>query len=556
VTKGNLLESNHWLKLSLITVVLILHCAPTVVVSPPPPIQEYPRMTPVPKSPLIRVGLMKGISVLEYSANSSFEMVPKSGGRAIPCRSGDRWRAELLQSKPGKSAFRLLLFRSPDRSDALMQADRFRRAGYTVHQEVSDPSPLIRGAGSREYRVFLQEWFETWDEARTVQKARWPDSDTHIVRNIQSPGNGRFRLTNTRTGEIQESEQPVILQGADITLHDVPVGVGFHWETHETRTYPGKIELTFDIDGQLAVVNIVSLENYLKGVVPSEMSEGFPLEALKAQAVAARGKVMGNWGIGHVSDPFDVCADVHCQVYSGLSKRSPKTDYAVDKTSGLFIMQGDKICDAIFGAVCGGHTEDVEKAWGGEQVDYLRGRIDGSPWLNRYGSLQNEDNVKRWIDDSPDAFCNTRRIKVPDCLQYTVKYFRWETRLSQTALQQSIEAYTKEQVGQIRELNPLARGVSGRIIQLEVAGTRKTIIIKGELNIRKALSATTLWSACFYVKKEGWASPPEYFILKGAGFGHGVGMCQTGAAMMALRGRKFHHILKHYYKGVRISKLY
>ena len=502
------------------------------------------------------MGLMKGITILEFSSNSSFEMVPKNGGRAVPCRGGERWRVESLESKPGKSAFRLLLYESADLSEARKQAELFKHAGYTVHQEITKSSPLIRGNDNREYRIFLQEWFETWDEARAVQKARWPDSDTHIVRRIQSEGSGRFRLTNTQTGEIRESVQPVIIQGADIILHDVPVGVGFHWETRETRTYPGKIEMTFDIDGLLAVVNIVSLENYLKGVVPSEMSEGFPIEALKAQAIAARGKAMGNWGIVHASDPYDVCADVHCQVYSGLSKRSAKTDYAVDKTAGLFITKDDKICDAIFGAVCGGHTEDVEKAWGGEQIDYLRGRIDGSPWLNRYGSLQNEDNLKRWIDDSPDAFCNTRRIKLPDGMKYTEKYFRWETRLSQTSLQQAIESHTGEQVGQIRELNPLARGVSGRITQLEVAGTRKTIIIKGELNIRKALSKTTLWSACFYVEKSGRASLPEYFILKGAGFGHGVGMCQTGAAIMALRGRKFHHILKHYYKGVRIAKLY
>jgi stage II sporulation protein D len=554
--KGNVLKLNYWLKLSVIAIVLIFHCAPSVVIPPPPPVHEYPRIIPTPKSPLIRVGLMKGVSVLEFSANTSFEMVLKNGSRAVPCQGGERWRVELLQSKPGKSAFRLLLFESTDLSEARIQADRFKRAGYAVHQEITSSSPLVRGGGNREYRIFLQEWFATWDDARTVQKTRWPDTDTHIVRSIQSEGSGTMRLTNMQTGEIREAAQPIILRGADIALYDVPVGVGFHWETQETRTYSGKIELTFDIDGLLAVVNIVSLESYLKGVVPSEMSEGFPLEALKAQAVAARGKAIGTWGIVHVSDPFDVCANVHCQVYSGLTKRSPKTDYAVDKTAGLFMMKGDKICDAIFGAVCGGHTEDVEKAWGGERVDYLRGRIDGSPWLNRYGSLQNEDNIKRWIDDSPDAFCNTQRIKVPNGLQYTVKYFRWEIRLSQTALQQSIEDYTGEQVGQIRELNPLARGVSGRITQLEVAGTRKTIIIKGELNIRKALSATTLWSACFYVKKDGWASLPEYFILKGAGFGHGVGMCQTGAAMMALRGRKFHHILKHYYKGVTISKLY
>jgi stage II sporulation protein D len=304
--KGNVLKLNYWLKLSVIAIVLIFHCAPSVVIPPPPPVHEYPRIIPTPKSPLIRVGLMKGVSVLEFSANTSFEMVLKNGSRAVPCQGGERWRVELLQSKPGKSAFRLLLFESTDLSEARIQADRFKRAGYAVHQEITSSSPLVRGGGNREYRIFLQEWFATWDDARTVQKTRWPDTDTHIVRSIQSEGSGTMRLTNMQTGEIREAAQPIILRGADIALYDVPVGVGFHWETQETRTYSGKIELTFDIDGLLAVVNIVSLESYLKGVVPSEMSEGFPLEALKAQAVAARGKAIGTWGIVHVSDPFDV----------------------------------------------------------------------------------------------------------------------------------------------------------------------------------------------------------------------------------------------------------
>jgi SpoIID/LytB domain protein len=438
-------------------------------------------------------------------------------------------------------------------------ADRYQRAGYAVEVAAVGTAPHLRIQGlnnNREYRIYHKQAFETWDDARAYQKAVWPVSDTHIIRAKIREAKGRIRLTHMSTGETYESTRPIIAKGADITLYDVPVGTGFHWAHDENRTYPEEIEFTLDLDGRLAVVNTVPLETYLKGVVPSEMAEGFPIEALKAQAVAARCKALANWGIVHASDPYDVCADVHCQVYSGLSKRCKKTDYAVDKTAGIFMMKGDQICDAIFGAVCGGHTEDVENAWGGEAVDYLRGRVDGSPWLKRYGSLQKETNLRRWIDESPDAFCNTQKGEAPDGLQYTVKYYRWQVSLNQIDLQRALEKRTGLDLGEITDLLSLLRGVSGRIIRLKVIGTLGETIIDGELNIRKALSETTLWSSCFYIEKSGWGLAPDAFILKGAGFGHGVGMCQTGAAIMALKGRRYNHILKHYYHGVRIRKLY
>ncbi|MBN2105361.1 SpoIID/LytB domain-containing protein [bacterium] len=502
---------------------------------------------------------MKNLSSVEFSADGRFIITNSSNALALRASAESRWRVEVLESIPGKSAFRLMLAVFNDRSAARQKASQYQRSGYSVEVAAVGTAPYTQIAGlnnNREYRIYIKRWFETWDEAREYQKAVWPDSDTHIIRAKISEARGRICLTHCSTGETYESTQPIIIKGTDVILYDVPVGSGFHWEHHENRTYPEKIEFTLDLEGRLAVVNEVPLETYLKGVVPSEMSEGFPVEALKAQAVAARCKALANWGIVHASDPFDVCADVHCQVYSGLSKRCRKTDYAVDKTAGLFMMKGDQICDAVFGAVCGGHTEDVENAWGGEALDYLRGRVDGSPWLKRYGSLQEENNLKKWIDDSPDAFCNTQRDIVPDGLQYTVKYYRWELSLSQIELQQALEKRTGLNFGEIIHLIPLLRGVSGRIIRLKVIGTRGETIIDGELNIRKALSETTLWSSCFYVEKSGWGQTPDAFILRGAGFGHGVGMCQTGAAIMALTGRKFHHILKHYYKGVRITKLY
>jgi len=538
--------------------VLVFQCS-VPVVSLPPATQKRPPVSKPSLSPVIRAGLMKNISSVEFSADRRFVISNSGNTQALRASAGSRWRVEMVGSTPGKSAFRLMLEALNDRSVARRKAGEYERAGYAVEIKAEGTAPHLRIAGlknNREYRIYIKQWFETWDDAREYQKAVWSHRDTHIIRAKIAEAKGRMHLTQCSTGKTYAITPPIIVKGADITLYDIPVGVGFHWEHNENRTYPEKIEFTLDLEGRLAVVNEVPLETYLKGVVPSEMAEGFPMEALKAQAVAARCKALANWGIVHASDPYDVCADVHCQVYSGLSKRSGKTDYAVDKTAGIFIMKGNQICDAVFGAMCGGHTEDVENAWGGEMVDYLRGRVDGSPWLKRYGSLQKEDNVRRWIDESPDAFCNTQQGEVPNGLQYTVKYYRWETSINQIELQQSIEKRLDLNLGEIMDLLPMLRGVSGRIIRLKIIGTRGETIIDGELNIRKALSETTLWSSCFYIEKSGWGHVPDTFILKGAGFGHGVGMCQTGAAVMALKGRKFNHILKHYYKGVRVIKLY
>jgi stage II sporulation protein D len=540
--------------ISLLLLIAFSCGPPPAVISPPeriPPLKEKPAVS-------IRVGLLKNIDSVEFSADAGFIITNQEETFKSPERADERWCAKVIESAPGQSAYRLILAVAQERSAARRKADAFSRAGYPT--EISpvglNPRFTIQGLNNqREYRIYLKRIFSTWDEARAYQKELWPGKDTRIVHTIVSQSSGRIRLIHLGTGKNYESTSALILTGADIRFYEVPVGTGFHWEHSENRTYAGKIEFTLDLNGKLAVVNELPLEKYVEGVLPSEMASGFPMEALKAQAVAARSKAMANWGIVHSADPFDVCADVHCQVYSGISMESPQTKAAVRATAGMFMMKNDRICDAVFGACCGGHTESFENAWAGEPVDYLRSHIDGPSWLRRFGSLEEEENVKNWIDSSPNAYCNTQDISVPDALKYTQKYYRWQAELSQNELRQSLEKYLQRSLGEITDLIPLKRGLSGRIIRLKVIGTAGTAYIDQELNIRKALSQTTLWSACFYCEETGWGVP-EKFIFKGAGFGHGVGMCQTGAAMMAIKGSKFNLILKHYYVGIKIKKLY
>jgi len=248
---------------------------------------------------------------------------------------------------------------------------------------------------------------------------------------------------------------------------------------------------------------------------------------------------------------------VHCQVYSGMSRLAPAASRAVRRTAGLVLWGEGRILDAVYGASCGGHTDDVEKVWQTGPKAHLQGVRDGSKSLAAYEPLDDESNVRRWILDDPPADCNTTRGHLPRSLEYTAKYFRWENRISQEVLRAQVEKTLGRSIGIVRELIPVRRGESGRIVKLKIAGSEGEAVVEGELSVRRALSPTALWSSCFIVEMEkDSAGAPAFFTFRGAGWGHGIGMCQTGAAVLALKGKGFKRILKQYYRGVEIRKVY
>ncbi|NQT26625.1 SpoIID/LytB domain-containing protein [candidate division KSB1 bacterium] len=510
-------------------------------------------------SPDIRVGLLDNIDWIEFTADRDFTITGPDGRSITYGKKESKWRAKVVQSIPGRVIYRLSAHTFSDKGLARRKAKEMELAGFKT--EIRPVGrPLMVGnrvvTPNRLYRIYLQASFENRSEAETYRDHIWDAQHTTIARQKVKNALGMIQLTNLETGQSVQSMQLLSIQNASVTLMDIPVGEGFHWEHLENREYPEIVQFELGLDGKLVVINRIPLEIYVQGVVPSEMPEGFPVEALKAQAIAARGKALGGWGIIHQADPYDVCATVHCQVYSGLSRRNPKTDHAVKETAGQVMWSDGKICDSIFGAVCGGHTEDVDKAWGGSPYSYLVGAYDGPDALKKYGPLSVEDNAIKWIENSPPAYCNSVRRNVPKALEYTKKYFRWDVELAQNEVQQALLKRSID-VGQVLSLISEERGVSGRIIRLRISGTEGEHYINGELNIRRALSETTLWSSCFTVRTvTGLDTIPDTFILRGAGWGHGVGMCQTGAAIMALSRKSYRHILKHYYEGIEIKRLY
>ena len=379
---------------------------------------------------------------------------------------------------------------------------------------------------------------------------------------------------------------------ASFSLSDVTIGVNFHWERKETQTFLGTLRFVVESD-KIVAINELPVEKYLESVISSEMSATSSLELLKAHAVISRSWLLaqmkkrrevaesGNnffsfvkkddtlirWYDREDHTLFDVCADDHCQRYQGITKEtSPHVAEAIRQTKGQVLLDGEseEICDARFSKCCGGATEEFQYCWENTPKSYLTAVRDLALGIKTVlPDLTNEQEAEKWIRSNPPAFCNTTDKKVlsqvlNDYDQETADFYRWKVTLTQEKLQQLIADKLKMDFGKILDLKAVERGKSGRISKLQIVGTEKTFTIGKELEIRRALSDSHLYSSAFVVDKydEDEQGVPQRFELIGAGWGHGVGLCQIGAAVMGEEGYKYDAILLHYYQGAEIKKLY
>jgi sporulation protein spoIID-related protein len=374
---------------------------------------------------------------------------------------------------------------------------------------------------------------------------------------------------------------------ASFSLYDVTIGVNFHWERKETQTFLGKLK--FIINGNsVCAVNELPVERYLESVISSEMSATSSLELLKAHAVISRSwllvqmqnrrkgeatahvaasEIQGNgelirWYDREDHTLFDVCADDHCQRYQGITKEtSAHVAEAIRQTAGQVLIDEDEICDARFSKCCGGETEEFQYCWENLRKPYLVALRD-APQQEAL-DLTVEANADRWIRSSPESFCNTRDAKVLSQVlnnydQETSDFYRWRVEYTQQQVQQLLTEKLGIDFGAVVDLIPVERGTSGRLSKLRIVGEKLTLVIGKELEIRRALSKSHLYSSAFVVDAFGRNEQgiPKRFALIGAGWGHGVGLCQIGAAVMGERGYSYKEILLHYYPGAIIKQIY
>ena len=400
-------------------------------------------------------------------------------------------------------------------------------------------------------------------------------------------------------------------------LLDVTIGINFHWERKEDQRFLGSLKIIVE-NKKLTGINVIHVEDYLTSVISSEMSATASLELLEAHAVISRSWLLAQihknkeitetqteysaftqtdeelirWYDREDHTRFDVCADDHCQRYQGITRASTEiVKQAIAATRGQVLTSDGKICDARFSKCCGGAFEEFQYCWEDVKYPYLTKQRDWSKSTTSYklpatNAMQNdsaapvagssslvadsplpdltqEAKAEHWIRTSPEAFCNTTDKKVLSQVlnnydQETTDFYRWKVVYTQEELSALILKRSGIDYGQIIDLVPIARGTSGRLWKLKIVGTKKTLTIGKELEIRRTLSTSHLYSSAFVVDKED-ISPegiPARFILTGAGWGHGVGLCQIGAAVMGEQGYKYDAILLHYYIGASIEKLY
>ena len=411
-------------------------------------------------------------------------------------------------------------------------------------------------------------------------------------------GKHRANYKKTKIAFSGELVEEIILEPTDencsFDLINVVIGINFHWERKENQRFKGALKLIVD-NKQLTAINHISVENYLTSVISSEMSATASDELLKAHAVISRSWLLNplqeskaktkdqrpktefktvnsqlstvnytKWYERDAHTRFDVCADDHCQRYQGITRASTAAvEKAIEATRGEVLIYNDKICDARFSKSCGGITEAFENCWAPERHPYLIPVIDNSDAPVGFNlDLTDNLNAERWIRKSPAAFCNTTDKKILAQVlnnydQETTDFYRWKVEYSQTELSELLARRSGIDFGEIVDLIPVKRGESGRIIELQIIGTKDSIIVGKELEIRKWLSNSHLYSSAFVVDTSDMVGDiPQHFTLIGAGWGHGVGLCQIGAAVMGEKGFLYDDILLHYFRGAELKRIY
>lgn len=364
-------------------------------------------------------------------------------------------------------------------------------------------------------------------------------------------------------------------------VSDVKIGIDFHWQRTQEQSFRGRLLFFAVSEYSLNLINEISLEDYLESVISSEMSAAAPLEFLKAQAITARSWLVNMldkkklarsssqikneneivvWQDVNDHAGFDVCADDHCQRYQGVTGIiSENVHEAVNQTRGRFLVYNGEICDARYYKCCGGQTEIYSTAWEDQNYDYLSNVSDD---IEPHSPVRSESDAKRWLTGSPGAYCNTMDKELlknilPAFDQDTPDFYRWQVIYKRKKLEEIIKKKSGIDFGVLQNIESLKRGPSGRIFKLKIEGSLKTMIVGKELEIRRWLSASHLLSSAFVITAErGATGEIKRFVFEGGGWGHGVGFCQIGAAVMAYKGFKAEEILAHYFTGTQIKKLY
>ncbi|MHB8416805.1 MAG: SpoIID/LytB domain-containing protein [Myxococcales bacterium] len=505
-------------------------------------------------APLVTIRLMEGQSVLQLSGETPLAVTVRgSGSKEIGVPQGTVLSLRLGASQPARlrdyAQVADLAFR--DKDGVAKERALWTGRGYPVELRTLGTVYGIAGRVLDNRRTLVL--VGPPGEPAAVQPFA---DDLHrkfgaavtLHEELVGRPHGVIQVADASGGVVAVSQDLVIVEareGGAVDVARVEYGVGYAFHGFVDRRYRGRLYATIDKAGQLALIEALPLEELLRGLVPKEIFANASPEALLAQAVTARGEVLAKIGARHLADPYLLCAEQHCQVYGGLGGERPTTDRAVAATRGEALFSKDGVLvDSVYSAVCGGHTENNDTVWGGPPDPSLRG-VSDLPEGDRREPGSTEASVRRWVSADPPGYCKLSGMAAPG-------KFRWTKRFPAAEVDAAFEPLG---VGRVLALQPLERGPSGRAATLRVVGERGEGELRGELAIRRRLG--NLNSSAFVVDVEAGADgKPAAFVLRGAGWGHGVGMCQTGAIGRAQRGQGYRQILRHYFGGAEITRIY
>lgn len=504
--------------------ILLAGCArtPTIKMTP----YQSQILTDVPQNPEISVGLVPAATRLAVSPSQALRIVDEQTGEQIVTSSAETWIFEHVLPAGAQGArevwqLQLAAYQTPETAESGVDQ---------VRQILPVGTPVHIVPDGKWYKIRVGEF-----DTRQAVIALKADIDQHgqftdsfpIPITLPATDQGHIRLRN------QEGESLGFLWEGPLTIQAVSGHL-----THEDRSYRGELIVGVNQLGTMYLANRVTVTAYLQGVLPAEMHPSWASEALKAQAVVARTYLI-NQLEAHLKEGFNVCNSTHCQVYQGLMGETERSNQAVLDTQGEILVFANQPIKAVYSSCCGGYSERIENVWDTPTAyDYLKSQFDSD---RRQFHPYREPHWQRWIKSTPDVFCRNSITAKNNSV------FRWEVTKTQAELTASVKPYAN--VGTVTRIVPQERGQSGRLMRITVEGTAGQAEIAPELNIRRALGG--LRSSAFVVKKRG-----DQFIFRGAGYGHGVGMCQVGAVGMAERGYNYREILGHYYHHCHLYSIY
>lgn len=515
--------------------------------------------------PVFRIGLFKDQEHIDFRVMGEFSLCDGENTVLVTNIQSDlKWRIKIKESKPGKEEYFLIVYASFNRGLAekklrlIQQIDKSATllvlGGdiYLRNRRVNNNTKYVVATGSYASELAARKAFKRFQ----------PDYIPYVEKKMVREPGGQIEAFDAEYDKSAEVNNVLRIVPKNPHTKIKIFGVRryddiLQKEYFEDLVFNGTMEFRFDVNGRLMAVSEVPLELYLQRVIYSEIGEGLPLEFCKSLAIVCRSEAMARIKHKCLGDPFDYDNIGETLRYFGIDFEDETIQKAVAATSGQVIFSKDYIRDTPFHLICGGHTEDAAGANGSEEEAIFKGKFDWKTAPPEFDDLKDEIKVKKWIAARPEAWCNLKGRLLPESLERVKKHFRWEVDYSRRELEDIIRKKTGEDIGILYEIMPLSRGSSGRLREIELIGSLKNYRIRGELNIRAALAYEYLPSSCFVVEREiDENGTPISFTFVGAGQGHGVGMCKTGAAVMALEKHACEDILEHYFESCKIKSIY